>query len=136
MEKKKTSIRIAQESRKKNNKTGYFIGYITVMNGMSAFALAVAWCWGMSAIFHMEMDTKMILLWLLLISMRSLPDMECPALAGSVPDWERRQQESGISGTSVSGLAERCSDSFGKGAAGNVEHLYQNIEMVQFQFLS
>ena len=46
MEKKKTSIRIAQESRKKNNKTGYFIGYITVMNGMSAFALAVAWCWG------------------------------------------------------------------------------------------
>ena len=59
MEKKKTSIRIAQESRKKNNKTGYFIGYITVMNGMSAFALAVAWCWGMSAIFHMEMDTKM-----------------------------------------------------------------------------
>lgn len=42
MEKKKTSIRIAQESRKKNNKTGYFIGYITVMNGMSAFALAVA----------------------------------------------------------------------------------------------
>ena len=69
MEKKKTSIRIAQESRKKNNKTGYFIGYITVMNGMSAFALAVAWCWGMSAIFHMEMDTKMILLWLLLISM-------------------------------------------------------------------
>ena len=93
MEKKKTSIRIAQESRKKNNKTGYFIGYITVMNGMSAFALAVAWCWGMSAIFHMEMDTKMILL----------------------PDWERRQQESGISGTSVSGLAERCSDSFGKG---------------------
>lgn len=54
MEKKKTSIRIAQESRKKNNKTGYFIGYITVMNGMSAFALAVAWCWGMSAIFHME----------------------------------------------------------------------------------
>ena len=87
MEKKKTSIRIAQESRKKNNKTGYFTGYITVMNGMSAFALAAAWCWGMSAIFHMEMDTKMILLWLLLIS----------------------------SGTSVSGLAERCSDSFGKG---------------------
>ena len=69
MEKKKTSIRIAQESRKKNNKTGYFTGYITVMNGMSAFALAAAWCWGMSAIFHMEMDTKMILLWLLLISM-------------------------------------------------------------------
>ena len=64
MEKKKTSIRIAQESRKKNNKTGYFTGYITVMNGMSAFALAAAWCWGMSAIFHMEMDTKMILLWL------------------------------------------------------------------------
>lgn len=41
MEKKKTSIRIAQESRKKNNKTGYFTGYITVMNGMSAFALAL-----------------------------------------------------------------------------------------------
>ena len=40
MEKKKTSIRIAQESRKKNNETGYFTGYITVLNGMSAFALA------------------------------------------------------------------------------------------------
>ena len=35
MEKKKTSIRIAQESRKKNNETGYFTGYITVLNGMS-----------------------------------------------------------------------------------------------------
>lgn len=58
MEKKKTSIRIAQESRKKNNETGYFTGYITVLNGMSAFALAAAWGWGISEIFHIEMDTK------------------------------------------------------------------------------
>ena len=69
MEKKKTSIRIAQESRKKNNETGYFTGYITVLNGMSAFALAAAWGWGMSEIFRIEMDTKVILLGLLLISM-------------------------------------------------------------------
>ena len=62
MEKKKTSIRIAQESRKKNNETGYFTGYITVLNGMSAFALAAAWGWGMSEIFRIEMDTKVILL--------------------------------------------------------------------------
>ena len=114
MEKKKTSIRIAQESRKKNNETGYFTGYITVLNGMSAFALAAAWGWGMSEIFRIEMDTKVILLGLLLISLL-FSDMEGPALAESVPDWEQRQQESGISGTSVSGWAEGCSDNFGKG---------------------
>ena len=129
MEKKKTSIRIAQESRKKNNKTGYFIGYITVMNGMSAFALAVAWCWGMSAIFHMEMDTKMILLWLLLISMLFSAGYGMSRIGGI---------GAGL-GAAAAGIWYKWDicvrigrEVFGQlreGAAGNVEHLYQNIEM-------
>lgn len=129
MEKKKTSIRIAQESRKKNNKTGYFIGYITVMNGMSAFALAVAWCWGMSAIFHMEMDTKMILLWLLLISMLFSAGYGMSRIGGIGAGLGAAAAGIWYKWDICVRIGRKVFGQLREGAAGNVEHLYQNIEM-------
>ena len=129
MEKKKTSIRIAQESRKKNNKTGYFTGYITVMNGMSAFALAAAWCWGMSAIFHMEMDTKMILLWLLLISMLFSAGYGMSRIGGIGAGLGAAAAGIWYKWDICVRIGRKVFGQLREGAAGNVEHLYQNIEM-------
>ena len=127
MEKKKTSIRIAQESRKKNNKTGYFTGYITVLNGMSAFALAAAWCWGMSAIFHMEMDTKMILLWLLLISMLFSAGYGMSRIGGIGAGLGAAAAGIWYKWDICVGIGRKVFGQLREGAAGNVEHLYQNI---------
>lgn len=86
-----------------------------MLNGMSAFALAAAWGWGMSEIFRIEMDTKVILLGLLLISMLFSAGYGMSRVGGIGAGLGARQLESGISGTSVSGWAEGCSDNFGKG---------------------
>lgn len=129
MEKKKTSIRIAQEHRKKNNENGYFTGYITVLNGMSAFALAAAWGWGMSEIFHIEMDTKVILLGLLLISMLFSAGYGMSRIGGIGAGLGAAASGIWYKWDICVGMGRRVFGQLRQGTAGNAEHLYQNIEM-------
>jgi len=129
MEKKKTSIRIAQESRKKNNETGYFTGYITVLNGMSAFALAAAWGWGMSEIFRIEMDTKVILLGLLLISMLFSAGYGMSRVGGIGAGLGAAAAGIWYKWDICVGMGRRVFGQLRQGTAGDAEHLYQNIEM-------